>query len=86
MTSDDEDRGAFKTPTLREVTRTAPYMHDGSIATLEEVIEFYDRGGNENPYIDDQLRRLNLTVEEKAELVAFLRSLSGTVQEGLNEY
>ena len=86
VTGKETDHGAFKTPTLREVTRTAPYMHDGSIATLEDVIEFYDRGGNENPYLDDQLRRLNLTVEEKAELVAFLRSLSGTVQEGLNEY
>ncbi len=61
-------------------------MHDGSIATLEDVIESYDRGGNVNPYLDDQLRPLNLTEEEKAALVAFLRSLSGTVQEGLKEY
>ena len=86
VTGDDDDRGAFKTPTLREVARTAPYMHDGSIATLEDVIEFYDRGGNANPYLDPDIRPLNLTVEEKAALVAFLRSLSGTVQEGLNEY
>ncbi len=82
----DEDLGAFKTPTLREVARTAPYMHDGSIATLEEVIEFYDRGGNANPYLDEDIRPLNLTEEEKAALVVFLRSLSGTVQEGLREY
>ena len=86
VTSDDEDRGAFKTPTLREVTRTAPYMHDGSIATLEEVIEFYDRGGNANPYLDLEIHPLRLTDEEKTALLAFLRSLSGTVQEGLNEY
>ncbi len=82
VTGEEADRGRFKTPTLREVARTAPYMHDGSIATLEEVLEFYGRGGNGNPYLDDQLRPLNLTEEEKAALVAFLRSLSGTVQEG----
>ena len=81
----DEDLGAFKTPTLREVARTAPYMHDGSLATLEEVIEFYDRGGKANPYLDEDIRPLNLTEEEKAALVVFLRSLSGTVQEGVKE-
>ncbi len=57
-------------------------MHDGSIATLEEVIEFYNRGGNPNPYLDPELRRLHLAAEEKKSLLAFLRSLSGTVQEG----
>lgn len=77
-----EDRGRFKTPTLREVARTAPYMHDGSLATLDDVIEFYNRGGNRNPGIDEQLRPLNLTAEEKRALKAFLASLSGTVQEG----
>jgi len=86
VTGEETDRGRFKTPTLREISRTAPYMHDGSIATLEDVIEFYDRGGNENPYLDPEIRPLNLTEEEKAGLVAFLRSLSGTVQEGLEEY
>ncbi len=75
--------GAFKVPTLREVERTAPYMHDGSIATLEAVIEFCDRGGNANPYLDPILRPLHLTEEEKRALVAFLRSLSGDVQEGV---
>src|SRR5687768_250953 len=49
VTRKTEDRGAFKTPTLREIARTAPYMHDGSVATLEDVVEFYDRGGNKNP-------------------------------------
>ena len=57
-------------------------MHDGSIATLEEVIEFYNRGGNPNPYLDPELRPLQLPAEEKKSLLAFLRSLSGTVQEG----
>jgi len=67
---------------LREVARTAPYMHDGSVATHEEVIEFYNRGGNPNPYLDPELRPLQLTAEDKRFLLAFLRALSGTVQEG----
>ena len=82
VTSADEDRGAFKTPTLREVARTAPYMHDGSIATLEEVIEFYDRGGNTNPTLDRRVRPLNLTAGEKGDLLAFLHVLSGEIREG----
>ncbi len=86
MTGEETDRGRFKTPTLREVARTAPYMHDGSLATLEDVVEFIDRGSNANPYLEGDIRALNLTEEEKAALVAFLRSLSGTVQEGLKEY
>jgi len=82
VTSENEDRGAFKTPTLREVARTAPYMHDGSITTLEEVIEFYDRGGNPNPTLDRRVRPLNLTAAEKRALLAFLRALSGEIREG----
>ncbi len=81
VTGKTEDQGAFKTPTLREIARTDPYMHDGSLATLEEVIEFYNRGGNPNPYLDPELRQLQLTAEEKKSLLAFLRTLSGTVQE-----
>jgi cytochrome c peroxidase len=82
VTGQEEDRGAFKTPTLREVARTAPYMHDGSLATLEEVIDFYDGGGNANPHLDPELRPLRLSVEEKKALVAFLHALSGTVHDG----
>jgi len=78
----EADRGAFKTPTLRQVARTAPYMHDGSLATLEDVIDFYDGGGNANPYQDPQIRPLGLDEDEKAALVAFLRSLTGLVREG----
>lgn len=78
----ERDSGAFKTPTLREVERTAPYMHDGSLATLEEVVDFYDRGGNANPYLDPILRPLNLSPVEKEALVAFLRALTGQIQEG----
>ena len=71
-----EDRGAFKTPTLREVARTAPYMHDGSLASLEQVVDYYDRGGNRNAWLDPELRPLGLADAEKTALVAFLRSLS----------
>lgn len=77
------DRGAFKTPSLREVALTPPFMHDGSLATLEEVIDFYDKGGARNEHLDPEMRELRLTAEEKAALVAFLRALSGTVREGL---
>jgi len=78
-----EDRGAFRTPTLREIARTAPYMHDGSVANLEEVIEHYDKGGVPNPQLDPEIRPLHLTAQEKRDLLAFLRALSGEVTEGL---
>ena len=74
--------GTFKTPTLRDVARTAPYMHDGSLTTLEDVIDFYDRGGRPNPHIDAELHPLRLSAEEKHALVAFLKSLSGSIREG----
>jgi len=82
VTDKESDRGAFKTPTLREVARSAPYMHDGSLISLDEVIDFYDRGGNPNPYLDPELHPLKLTPEEKKALLAFLIALSGTVREG----
>jgi cytochrome c peroxidase len=72
------DLGAFKTPTLRDLSRTAPYMHDGSETTLEEVIAFYDKGGNPNPYLDANMQPLKLTDQEKADLVAFMKALDGT--------
>ena len=74
--------GAFKTPTLREIARTPPYMHDGSLTSLDDVIDFYDRGGIANPALDAEVRRLALTSEERRALVAFLKSLSGQVLEG----
>ncbi len=83
VTGDDEDRGAFKTPTLRNVELTAPYMHDGSLASLAEVIDFYNRGGNTNPYSDPSVRPLALTAEEKQALQTFLRALTGSVREGM---
>jgi cytochrome c peroxidase len=74
--------GEFKTPTLREVARTSPYMHDGSLTTLEQVVDYYDRGGNTNPWLDPELRALGLSNEDKRNLVAFLRALSGHLTEG----
>jgi cytochrome c peroxidase len=70
---------AFKTPGLREIARRAPYMHDGSLATLEEVVEHYDRGGVERPSRSDLMRPLALTAQEKSDLVAFLKSLSSNL-------
>jgi cytochrome c peroxidase len=74
---DPADRWAYKTPMLREVALTAPYMHDGSIATLEDVVEFYDRGGVDNPGRSPLLAPLRLAPDEKAALVAFLKTLTG---------
>ena len=71
------DRGAFKTPTLREVTKHAPYMHDGSVATLRDVVEFYNRGGEKNPWLDAKVKPLNLTEAEINALVAFMQALEG---------
>ena len=68
--------GDFKTPTLREIARTAPYMHDGSLATLNAVVEYYNRGGNGNPQLDPELHPLHLSEGEKRNLIQFLRSLS----------
>lgn len=83
VTKNERDRGAFKTPTLREAARSAPYMHDGSLATLEDVIEFYDQGGEKNPNLDREIQKLRLSAREKAALAAFLRTLNGTVRAGL---
>ena len=77
VTKKDVDRGAFKTPTVRNVTLSAPYMHDGSQATLEEVVDWYDKGGHPNPYLSDKVKKLNLTKQEKADLVAFMKALTG---------
>jgi cytochrome c peroxidase len=75
----ERDRGSFKTPTLREIARTAPYMHDGSLATLEDVVEFYDRGGRPNRHQFPGIGPLRLSAEEKQALVRFLESLNGVV-------
>ncbi len=86
VTGQSYQRGAFKTPTLREIGRRGPYMHDGSILTLEDVIDYYDRGGNRNPYLDEKLMPLHLTQAEKKALLAFLRTgLTGSVRDGVVE-
>lgn len=72
------DIGKFKTPSLRNVALTGPYMHDGSISTLEEVIEYYDKGGDKNRFKDPAIFPLKLTEQEKKDLVAFLRSLTSS--------
>lgn len=77
VTGVDRDRGAFRTPALRDVSKHAPYMHDGSLATLREVVEFYNRGGNENPWRSRRLGALGLTAQDVEDLVAFLESLDG---------
>ena len=75
-TGDDADAGAFKTPTLRALLETPPYFHDGSVATLREVIEFYNRGGEVNTNLDAKIEPLNLTAPEIDLLTAFLGSLT----------
>jgi len=77
VTKDEKDRGAFKTPTIRNVALTAPYMHDGSQKTLAEVVEWYDKGGHPNSNLDPKIKPLNLTDQEKADLVAFMEALTG---------
>ncbi len=77
VTGAAEDRGKFKTPTLRNVEQTAPYMHDGSQATLLSVVEWYDQGGHPNPWLADDVEKLNLTDDEQAALVAFMKALTG---------
>ena len=79
VTRKEEDRNAFKTPTLRNIELTAPYMHDGSLATLEEVVELYDRGGGEGRNKSRLIYKLNLTAQDKTDLVAFLKALTGDV-------
>jgi cytochrome c peroxidase len=72
------DRGAFKTPTLRELVSSGPYMHDGRFATLEAVVDYYDRGGLGVLGVDARIRQLGLSAEQQADLVAFLRALSAS--------
>ena len=79
VTHRDEDMGAFKTPSLRQVAARAPYMHDGSLATLDDVIDYYDRGGVRNPQLDGEIRPLKLSADEKTALKEFLRALTGTI-------
>jgi len=76
ITKEQKDMGAFKTPGLRNVELTAPYMHDGSEATLLDVINFYDRGGENNPFLDGGIRPLGLNDQQKADLVELLKAFT----------
>ncbi len=73
----EADRGAFKTPTLRNVEQTAPYMHDGSLATLAGVVDWYDEGGHHNEWLSEEIEPLELSDREKADLVEFIKALTG---------
>lgn len=77
VTMEEKDKGAFKTPTIRNVTQTGPYMHDGSQKTLEEVVEWYAKGGHPNPHLSDKMKKLDLTEQDKKDLVAFMQALTG---------
>jgi cytochrome c peroxidase len=79
VTKHEADKGAFKTPTLRDVAVRQPYMHDGSRNSLEEVVAFYNQGGHKNPWLSKEIQPLNLTAEEEADLVAFLKALTGEI-------
>lgn len=86
VTRNDADRGAFRTPTLRNIARTGPYMHDGSLKSLKEVVDFYIGAGNSNPYLDKRIKPLDfLTGQERADLVAFLESLTGETPANVGE-
>ncbi len=74
----EKDKGAFKTPTIRNVALSAPYMHDGGLATLEEVVEHYNKGGTKNPFLSDKMPALKLTPQEKIDLVEFMRACTGS--------
>jgi len=76
ITRQKQDTGAFKTPTLRDIELTAPYMHNASEKTLLDVMKFYNQGGNENGYLDEKIRPLNLNDEELSDLVEFMRALT----------
>jgi cytochrome c peroxidase len=81
VTKLDSDKGKFRTPTLRNIAKTAPYMHDGSEKTLKAVVDFYVGGGNSNPYLDPEIHSLTLSTADKTDLVAFLQSLTGTTMQ-----
>ncbi|WP_202901635.1 cytochrome-c peroxidase [Bryobacter aggregatus] len=77
VTKRDADRGAFKTPSLRNVALTAPYMHDGSIKSLRAVVDFYNGGGSSSPHLDPRIKPLGLSSAEVDDLVQFLEALNG---------
>jgi cytochrome c peroxidase len=83
ITKKRRDEGKFKVPTLREVARTGPYMHDGRYKTLDDVLEFYRKGGQPGPHLDSRIAGFFLDAPAKADLKAFLESLSGEGWQGI---
>jgi cytochrome c peroxidase len=80
VTQNEKDKGAFRTPTVRNIALTAPYMHDGSLKTLREVVEHYAKGGTKNPWLSEKIFPLELGEEEKQDLVTFLEEgLTGEI-------
>lgn len=77
VTKVEKDKGAFKTPTIRNVAQTGPYMHDGSQKTLMEVVEHYAKGGTPNKWLSDKIVKLDLTTQDKQDLVAFMEACTG---------
>jgi cytochrome c peroxidase len=77
VTKLNADMGKFKTPTLRNVAMTGPYMHDGKLKTLKDVVDFYAGRGNSNPYLDKEMLSIQLTGQDRSDLVEFLKSLTG---------
>ena len=77
VTRQERDKGAFKTPTLRSIIETAPYMHDGAFKTLEEVVDFLNQGGGPNSHLSPLMKPLGLGAKEKSDLIAFLNALTG---------
>ncbi len=77
VTKKDSDKGAFKTPTLRNITDTAPYMHNGFFPTLFEVVQFYNGGGGRSENKSPDIHGLNLTGEEVNDLIEFMKALTG---------
>jgi len=77
VTKEEKDTGAFKTPTIRNVALTAPYMHDGSVKTLGEVVEWYVKGGHPHKHLSDKIKKLDLTAQDKKDLVEFMKACTG---------
>ena len=77
ITKVETDKGAFKTPTIRNITQSAPYMHDGSVKTLAEVVELYAKGGEANQWLDPKIKKLELSEQDKKDLVAFMEACTG---------
>lgn len=81
VTKDPKDTGAFKTPSLRNIAQTGPYMHDGSQKTLMEVVEWYAKGGHPNKHLSEKIQKLDLSEQDKQDLVAFMEALTGPLPE-----